>query len=159
MHPERKRIVTPLILPDEEFARQWKAEGELAKKLRQNSFEKPEGFTTLNGEQVRSKSEKMIADLLRHHNVFYVYEYPLKLMDGFIFPDFMALNFRTRKTWYWEHEGMLDNPDYAERAVKKHLRYERSGIFEGEQLIVTRETSQTPLSTKSIELFIRKYLL
>lgn len=159
MHPERKKFVTPLILPDDEFARQWKAEGELAKTLHHNSFEKRGEFITLNGEQVRSKSEKMIADLLRHYDVLYIYEYPLKLADGFIFPDFKALNYRTRETFYWEHEGMLDNLDYADRAVNRHLRYERSGIFEGEQLIVTRETSQTPLSTKSIELFIRKYLL
>ena len=159
MHPERKKLVTPLILPDEEYAAQWKAESELAKKLHRNSFEKPGEFITLNGESVRSKSEKMIADLLRHINVYYVYEYPLKLANGIVFPDFKALNLRTRMAWYWEHEGMLDNPAYAESAVLKHLRYEHSGIFEGEQLIVTRETSQTPLSTKDIEMFIIKYLL
>ena len=159
MHPEHKKLVTPLILPDDEYAAKWKAEAELAKKLHRNSFEKPEDFITLNGESVRSKSEKMIADLLRHFNVCYVYEYPLKLANGIVFPDFKALNLRTRMAWYWEHEGMLDNPIYAEAAVQKHLRYERSGIFEGEQLIVTRETSQTPLSTKTIEMFIKKYLL
>ena len=159
MHPERKKIVTPLVLPDEEFIRQWKADAELLKSLHPNTIEKPGEFFTKNGEQVRSKSEVMIADMLYHLNLTYVYEYPLKLKDGFIYPDFTVPNLRTRMIWYWEHEGMLDNPGYGERMVVKNIRYTRSGIYPGEQLIMSMESSEHPLSTKDIEALIYKYLL
>ena len=159
MHPERKKIVTPLVLPDEEFARQWKDEAELLKSLYPNKMEKPGEFFTQNGEQVRSKSEVLIANLLRHHNLTYGYELPLILPDGIIYPDFTVLNLRTRTIYYWEHEGMLDNPAYGERMVRKNTRYTRAGIYPGEQLIMSMESSEYPLSTKDIEALILKYLL
>ena len=76
-----------------------------------------------------------------------------------VFPDFKLLNKRTRKTIYWEHFGMMDDPDYLDTAIQKIQRYARSGIFLGDTLIVTFETSRRPLSTKDIELLIQKHLL
>lgn len=84
---------------------------------------------------------------------------PLVLPDGVIYPDFTVPNLRTRMIFYWEHEGMLDNPGYGERMVRKNIRYTRAGIYPGEQLIMSMESSEHPLSTKDIEALIFKYLL
>lgn len=70
-------------------------------------------FQTARGEKVRSKSEVMIADTLQRFGVPYKYEYPLKLRKFTAYPDFYCLNLRTRKEYYWEHFGMMDNVEYA----------------------------------------------
>lgn len=155
----RKRMVDPIILPDNIFAEQWLVKTRALAELQRNSYETREEFVTLNGEKVRSKSEKIIADLLKHRGILYVYEAPLMLNDGVIYPDFTILNLRTREVWYWEHLGKMDDADYAAKNTRKIRRYEASGFFPGEQMIITMETSQQPLRTDEIEMFIERYLL
>ncbi len=124
-----------------------------------NRFPLSENYQTMNGELVRSKSEKIILDLMAQNHVLYVYEAPLMLADGLVYPDATALNARLQKTMYWEHFGMMDDPDYANDALQKISRYERSGIFVGDQLIVSFESSKNVLGMKSIERLIRQFLL
>ena len=156
---ERKKHIDPLVLPDDLFVKRWIQESESLIGSLANSYPHPEEFQTRRGEFVRSKSEKILADTFSYHGIAYVYECPLNLKDGVVFPDFKLLNRRTRKTVYWEHFGMMDDPDYLEAALQKIQRYERSGFFIGDTLIVTFETSRRPLGTKEIELLIQKYLL
>jgi hypothetical protein len=59
---------------------------------------------------------------------------------------------------YWEHLGMLDDDVYLEKALRKTMSYEHSGIFPGEDLILTFETKNIPLSPKQILLKIEHYL-
>ena len=67
---------------------------------------------TANGEMVRSKSEVIVADALKHIGVEYEYEEPLRMEDGSIrSPDF-TIRSQGRPTIYWEHLGMLDNAGY-----------------------------------------------
>ncbi|MBO4412288.1 MAG: hypothetical protein J5794_08920, partial [Lachnospiraceae bacterium] len=141
MHDERRKLVDPLVLPDDLFVRKWLEESQRQLETHSNNYAKPEGFLTLNGETVRSKSEKILADTFHHHSIPYVYECPLLLNDGVVFPDFKLLNVRTRKTYYWEHCGMMDNPEYLGTMIQKIQRYARSGIYQGDQLIVSMETS------------------
>ena len=102
----------------------------------------------------------MIADLLAREQIPYRYECPLYLEGlGTIYPDFTVLNTRLRKELYWEHFGMMDDPEYAEKAIKKLDGYEQNGIFQGENLIVTYETKQTPLNQKMIIRMIENYLI
>ena len=155
----RKRMVDPIILPDNLFAEQWLTRMRTLTEVQSNDYEKPEEFTTLNGEKVRSKSEKILADLLKHYGIIYVYEAPLTLKDGVVYPDFTILNLRTREVWYWEHLGKMDDADYAAKNARKVRRYEAAGIFPGEHLIITMETSQHPLRTDEIKMFIERYLL
>ena len=155
----RKRMVDPIVLPDEMFRAQWLAKTVSLKESYRNDYEIPEGFITLNGEAVRSKSEKILADLLKHRGLVYVYEAPLMLNDGIIYPDFTILNLRTREVWYWEHFGLMDDPRYAAKTAEKIRRYETSGFFPGEHLIFTMETAQRPLKTEEIETLIERYLL
>lgn len=159
LHAQRKEFVVPAILSDDQFAKKWLEETRERASLRRNSYPLPENFQTMNGEFVRSKSEKFILDLLKQFEVYYVYEAPLVLSDGIVYPDVTALNKRTREPWYWEHLGMMDDPEYANDAINKLARYERSGILIGKQLIVTMESSRNPLGTFAIEQKIRQFLL
>ena len=59
---------------------------------------------------------------------------------------------------YWEHEGMMDKPEYARTAVRKIESYQKNGIYPGERLILTFETEQSVLNSNNIEELIKKYL-
>ena len=153
---QRKELVTPEYLSDEELINQF-----LSQPYTRLGFndDDPE-FYTANGERVRSKSEILIADALQRHDVPYLCEYPV-YNNGVIFaaPDFKCLNKRLRKVYYWEHLGMLGDQDYADRNVKKMDKYILADDFDENRLILTFETDSHPLNTKVIEAKIRKYLL
>ena len=115
---------------------------------------------TNKGIRVRSKSEKILADYFDSSGLVYKYECPLYLNDyGNIYPDFTFLSRKTGREIYWEHEGMMDNPEYARTAIQKIETYEKNGIFPGENLILTFETSMTPINTELMQMNVKKYLL
>ena len=60
---------------------------------------------------------------------------------------------------YWEHLGLLDDPEYIARNLEKIDCYEENGIFLGDNLIITRETSEKPLNMKQVRRLIEHYLL
>ena len=155
-HPERKSRITTKYLPDDEYAESWQNQVYKAKLLGENV---PEIYTA-KGERVRSKSEKILADLFERNKIPYRYEHPLELENGnVIYPDFMLLNKRTRKEYYLEHLGMMDDPQYAENAIKRIALYERNDIYPGEKLLITSETRNTPLNTALVAQLIQHYLL
>lgn len=111
------------------------------------------------GERVRSKSEKILSDYFYRKNIPYKYEKPLLLKGyGIVYPDFTFLSKRTGKEIYWEHEGRMDDPEYARAAIKKIQTYEDNGIYVGDRLILTFETETTILNTKDIERNVKRYL-
>lgn len=115
---------------------------------------------TEQGERVRSKSEKIMADYFYRNGILYKYECPLYLENfGIVHPDFTFLSKKTRKEIYWEHDGRMDDPIYAKNAVKKIGAYEKNDIYPGERLILTFETEQTILSTQIIECMVNRYLV
>ena len=162
----RKQIVKPVTLTDSQYAAVWLKVDYRKKKI---PPELPPLFTE-NGEQVRSKSEVIIANALKAAGVPYRYEFPL-LMDKNaeipdfpdydfckLHPDFYCLNLRTRKEFAWEHFGMMDDLDYATRAAEKIQLYQENGFFPGTNLIITIETSKKPLSSKVLKSIIKQYL-
>ena len=143
----KRNIVVPIVETDEMYIERWKLEHT----GNQNTFFEDGKIQTNNGERVRSKSEKIIADLFEKYNVPYVYEPYLELSIGHIvYPDFAVLNVRERKTIYWEHLGLIDNEDYAKKNMLKIYDYSRSGYHLGENLILSMETSETPLNSKDV---------
>lgn len=72
----RQEVVTPLTLNDEQYAAAWLKVEYRRKKIPEDT---PQLFTD-NNEQVRSKSEVIIANTLKAAKVPYRYEFPL-LMD------------------------------------------------------------------------------
>ena len=115
---------------------------------------------TERGERVRSKSEKIIADKLFAMGIPYRYEYPVQLKgSGTVYPDFTLLNVRERKQFYLEHFGMMDDPEYSEKAIKKLEDYAKNRIYIGKNLLVTFETLQKPLDMKVVEQMLKEFIL
>lgn len=153
MNPCRREIVTPQIITDEMFAEQWKKVKFQGKSFAEGSAE----IYTEKGERVRSKSEKIIADMLYRHGILYRYEYPITLQGlGIVYPDFTILNLKERKEVYWEHLGMMDNPEYCEKALYKLNCYVKNGIYLGNRLLISYETSKRPLETVVIEKMMKE---
>ena len=127
---------------------------------------------TAHGERVRSKSEVIIADTLLRYNIPYRYEFPITLKrinpDDIrrdfgssitLHPDFLCLNTRTRSEFFWEHFGLMDDPDYSKNAAGKLRLYTENGILPGRNLIITMETQTEPPSIKALEKLIEELLL
>lgn len=156
LNPQRKKIVTPRVISEEEFVQEWSSVTFQGKDFEKGVAE----IYTNKGERVRSKSEKIIADMLLSNGVPYRYEYPILLRGlGTVYPDFTVLNIKTRKEMYWEHLGMMDNADYCEKALHKIDAYIKNDILSGDRLIITHETLRQPLKTVSIEKMIQSKLL
>ncbi len=151
----RKEFINPVDIPDAEFIRQW-----LSQEYEKKGFAEgtPEHYTSV-GERVRSKSEVMIADALSQIEIPYRYEYPLELGNMTIHPDFTILRAADREILYWEHFGMMDDIIYCQKAVKKLRLYEAYKIFPGINLIITMETSNTPITQVVIRNMIKTYCI
>ena len=76
-----------------------------------------------------------------------------------MYPDFKVLNKRTRREYYWEHLGMMDDEEYAAHAMQKIETYAGNGILPGKNLILTHETSQRPLNVKTVQKLIDAFLI
>lgn len=152
----RQALVTPYVLPDDAYIVRWKR---VEYPIKCQKIEE-DAIYTENGEAVRSKSEKILADKFKMMDIPYHYEKPLMLKGyGTVYPGFTVLNKRTRKEYCWEHFGMMDNPEYAKKAVKKIETMTRNGFYQGKNLILTYETSAHLLNMKVVELLIREYLI
>lgn len=121
---------------------------------------------TLRGEMVRSKSELIIADRLHNNNVDYLYEYPLTLNGKTRYPDFTIEDEESGRKFYWEHCGMLIDPQYRERWERKLMWYRENKVLpwqegggKGGTLIVTKDSQDGGISSQEIENVIRKVLL
>lgn len=155
LHENRQCLITPIEETDDEFVNNWLETPYAGKEFYENISE----LYTLRGERVRSKSELIIANLLYQEGIPYRYEQPVYLDGlGTVHPDFTVLNVRLRKEYYWEHLGLMDDPEYAENALNKINIYEQNEIFPGEKLLITHETRMRPLNPKQVMLLIGHYL-
>ena len=153
---EVKELIIPIDVSDEDYAQKWlniPYEGKVIPDLL--PF-----FETKRKERVRSKSELNIANALADKGIPYKYECPLQLSNGaIIYPDFTVLDVKRRRVMYWEHRGMMDDKDYAKNSVQRIKTLMKEGLFIGEDLIITEETSTNPLGTNEIEAVIKRFLL
>ena len=139
----RKAFVTPYELTDAMYVEKW-LEEHLGEK---NPYPETGKYETMQGEYVRSKSEKIIADTLYKMKVPYQYEAQLNLgINHLVYPDFTCLNVRKRKTIYWEHLGLLNMDAYVSKNHEKLALYEQNGILLGDTLMVSFETADCPLN-------------
>ena len=153
IHPYRRKLISPMILSDEEYIKQWQA---VEYKGKPFSEDEPE-IITERGERVRSKSEKIIADKLYILGIPYRYEYPIMLEGNIkIYPDFTIFRMPQRDEVYLEHFGMMDDSSYVEKVMYKLNTYERNGIYLGVNLFITHESVRNPLNTKVLDRLIRK---
>ncbi|MBE5913616.1 MAG: hypothetical protein E7274_06105 [Pseudobutyrivibrio ruminis] len=154
-NPGKRSLIKPIIPDIESFVEEWHLQhpGSL------NTFPIENGIYTNNGELVRSKSEKIIADRLLDYGIPYAYE-PSLIIDGLIkYPDFLVLNKVTRETLIWEHLGLADSVDYNSNNLSKLALYEANGYLVGKNVITSFESVNYPLSTKLIDNKINDFLL
>ena len=153
LHPIRKEYVKTVEMPWEQRLCEWKSINYTGKEFAENV---PVIYTK-KGERVRSKSEKILADSFYDNRIEYKYECPLKLKGfGIIYPDFTFLRKRDGKEIYWEHDGRMDDPKYAENAIRKINSYISNGIFPGDRLILTFESNGVVLDDRIIKDLIEK---
>lgn len=114
---------------------------------------------SISGNMVRSKSESFIDMELYLHKIPFRYECALHLGDITLYPDFTILHPVTGKIYYWEHFGMMDNPNYSKNTFSKLQLYTSFQIIPSIQLITTYETKEHPLSSDQIEQIIQNYFL
>ena len=92
----------------------------------------------------------IIANILFHLGIPYKYECPLRSGFRKLYPDFTILDVRRRKEIYWEHFGKADDENYATNAITKLAAYSSMCVDVGGDLIVTCETSGSPLDTDNV---------
>lgn len=150
----RKSLITPIVPSDEEYIKDWYEQHPGYA----NPYPNHSALYTERGEMVRSKSEKILADLFYKRKIPYVYESRLELNKGkVIYPDFLLLDVARRRTFVYEHFGMMDNPDYVKNALDKLSQYSEHGYWVGDSLLFSFETSVTPLNTKNVESMLRHF--
>ena len=173
-------------LTGEGYASRWQESNSVVKKRTTHRKDDYHKFKTLRGDYVGSKSEVIIADRLFVNDIPYHYEVAITpeavadvgrpVFDEFgrilgyeatafspessdtLHPDFYVLNKRTRKAYFWEHLGKMDDPEYCKRNLNRFMRILDAGYKIGEDLLITHEDSRNPLRTESIDLIIEKYL-
>jgi ATP-dependent exoDNAse (exonuclease V) alpha subunit len=118
---------------------------------------------TLRGEDVRSKSELIIANILYHHDIDYEYEGVLTFGDETRRPDFVIEDEDSGETYYWEHLGMLNQRSYRNNWKKKKQWYKMNGITENGgpngTLITSVDNPKGGISSQEIEETLREYSL
>lgn len=162
LSPARKALVTPIIETDEEYRARWEAVEYTPKPFQEGA----KVFITDRGEQVRSKSEQLIANLLYRLNIPYRYEYPIEVkVNGWTrtwYPDFTILDVKNRREVYLEHLGMLDDTreehNYSVKAFWKMKVYEENGMYEGKNMLYSFETGAAPLDITYVEMKVRRML-
>ena len=143
---ETKRRLTNLFVPPR------------VGQLHDRFFEDRLIHTSGRGEPMRSKSEVIIADQLTAAGIDYEYEAALVTQDGTRWPDFTIADADSGRIYYWEHCGMLNDPEYAERWAKKRKWYASQGIVPHEEapdatrvLVVTEDDEKGGISSQAIK--------
>ena len=185
--PEQlKPYINPTSLSDDEYARKWQEENTVVKKKNIHREDDYHRFKTLRGDYVGSKSEVIIADRLFANQIPYHYEVAfipevksdksLPIYDNYgriigyeapgfdpfsrdtLHPDFYVLNKRTRKAYFWEHLGKMNDPKYCMDNFNRFVRILDAGYTIGEEILITHEDTQNPLRLERVDEIIEKYL-
>ncbi len=149
----RQELISPLMLSKEMFAKRW-AEANYEK----NPYKADEAiYETKRGDYVRSKSEVIIADIYYELGIPYRYEAAVRLKNGMVkYPDFTALKVSTGKEYYHEHMGLMDDESYRLGNMRKLEEYMKSGIYTGDNLILTFESEENPINIPAIRKMIKE---
>lgn len=146
-----RELLKDSLMTNEEACELWASQNHKGNEY----FKENKRFFSSNFSSVRSKSEYIIAMILLRYGIPFFYEKPLSIgkrnFSTVIYPDFTIWDVENRQEIYWEHFGMMDDPDYTLKTIKRIIEYQRSGIYIGERLIVTFESSDSPLDTKHVE--------
>lgn len=82
-----------------------------------------------------------------------------KLGQVIVYPDFTIQHPQTGQLFYWEHFGLMDDPNYYKNAYSKLTLYASAGIIPSINLITTYETNNSPLNTEIVNKLVSHYFL
>ncbi|MBR0158192.1 MAG: hypothetical protein IJM24_03805 [Clostridia bacterium] len=151
----RQKMTVPVVETDEMFAARWNSQ----KYIQKPSGDGTDYYKSKRGDLCRSKSEYIIADELYYAGIPYRYECKTVIDNIPIYPDFTILNVARRKEFIWEHMGKLSDPEYAESATVKLNTYMSGGYYPGVNLLLTFESSKTPIKVELVRNMISTFLL
>jgi len=113
---------------------------------------------TTTGILVRSKSEVIVANILTELGISYKYENPLYSKSNpkdFRLPDF-TIEYEGEE-FYWEHLGMLEDPEYRKDWEKKERWYKENGYYD--RLIVSQDGPDGRIDSQEIKELAKKRIL
>lgn len=111
------------------------------------------------GIEVRSKSESLIASQLEFNKVPYRYEAKLIVGNKSYYPDFTILKPRDGRILYWEHFGMVNDPEYNLKIEGKLTEYKRIGLLPWVDYISTFDDDNGSLNSGMIKKLINSFIL
>lgn len=111
----------------------------------------------INGLMVRSKSEAFIVMLLVTHHIPFRYECKLDLNGQIIYPDFTIRHPVTGETFYWEHAGRLEDPNYVAKHMHKLRLFLSNGLIPDVNVIFTYESDSHPFNIQIAEDKIKEF--
>lgn len=186
INSQLRPYVTPGAMTDDSYAERWQESNVVVKRRRIHAKDDYHQFKTMRGDYVGSKSEAIIADRLFANGIPYHYEiafvpeaetdrtrpvydeygrlagYEAPGLDPYskdtLHPDFYVLNKRTRKAYFWEHLGRLQDPKYCTENLNRIVRIVDAGYTIGEEVLLTHEDSLNPLRLETVDEIIIRYL-
>ncbi len=141
------------FLPKEKQQNQW-ADADFEQSTYNLSEKK---HITARGLKVRSKSEVIIAEKLDAYKIPFRYEQMVHIENQSLSPDFVIL--KKEELVYWEHCGLVTDPQYMKHHKWKLQMYEKAGIVPWKNLIVTYDDENGNLDARIIESEIINKLL
>ena len=150
-----QELLAPYFQGKEEIPHLW------AKEKYQRNEKYQEGLIhrASSGIYVRSKSESMFELFLHTNQIPFRYECALNLDEVILYPDFTIMHPITRKIYYWEHFGLMDDAGYIQSTCAKLGLYANHGIIPSIQLITTYETKEYPLNYHDVMRVGMQYFL
>ena len=113
--------------------------------------------TTSRGLRVRSRAELLIAEMLYRYDIPFRYEQVVMAGRYELAPDFTFLD-HEGNPFYWEHCGMMADPDYVNHYLWKRKTYEGISICEWENMIYTYDPGDN-IDMREIEAVIQTKIL
>ena len=113
-------------------------------------------YRTKSGIMVRSKSEKIIADMLYEYGLPFRYECGIECDGEYLWPDFVIRK-KNGEIVIWEHMGLMSRQDYFYKNIEKIKKYRSVGFVQHNNLICTWEEDLYDI--EELKKIIEKFLL
>lgn len=148
-----KPLLMPYVMQHDEEISKWVNEPY----MRNAAYPEKLIHKSVAGIMVRSKSEALIVSSLVRNHIPFRYECLLHINDYIFYPDFTIMHPKTKKIYYWEHFGRMDDREYVKMTSNKLNTYFMNGINPSDNLIMTFESSTNPLDYEIVDEKIRLY--
>lgn len=100
---------------------------------------------------MRSKSEVIIANAMKVRGLMFRYKEMTDIGGYMKAPDFKIIHLVIHRIIYWEHCGMISDPEYLRDTFYKIRDYISQGIIPGVNLILTFDDTDGNIDSLMIE--------